>query len=384
MSLADIAAKRIAEGTMKANTGALESAPMVANDGETLLFLLPEEITIPAEVMLDVRPFTSKIGGGEREAEAIANLAASIDVEGQILPVRVRYGKDGQTVLVDGRRRTQAVSLINAGKAAGETALRVKCVITKDDLASSKPKLALGKAHRQSMMANLHANRLSPMDMAMDIGNIRKQYSWTGAQGTNNVADYLKVSPATVIQYEKVLTLAADIQEQIHVGVLSMDAAFALVKVPEDKRPAVLEKAKELEKAEVAKDKQQKAEVVADTAPDTPAKTKRAPRTTGTVKSRHVKEAARQVSGDAAKPQSRGKKEIMEFMDSLEGPISGYPNGLPHRFLREFHAYCSGSSSDRQLQKVWLELIERAPKGNSAANTGTKPDDKKDSKKSPK
>jgi len=102
--------------------------------------------------------------------------------------------------------------------------------------------------------------------------------------------------------------------------------------------------------------------------PSKPTKGKRAPRTTDGLKGRHVKEAARQIEGAAVKLQSRSKKEIVEFMDALEGPISGYADGLPHAFLREFSAYAAGGSSDKKLEKVWLELIERAPKGKGSTD----------------
>ncbi len=341
-----------------------KSDAFVGDNGEQLIYLLPDDIEVPDETM-DVRPFTNKFGGGDKETEAIAAMAASMEKVGQILPVRVRYGTKGQYVLVDGRRRTMAIGMVNASKAKGQELMRVACVVGKDDM--TKMSKVLGKAHRRSMMANIHAARMNPMDMAEDMRRLREQYKWVGNQGTQNIAEYLQVSPATVIQYEKFLKLDKEHQEQIYNGTISLDAAFALVNVVPSKRNEVLAKAKELDE----KEKEAHAEkvVAAATEPANTSKTSRAPRTTTALKSRHVKEAARQVEGATEKKTSRSKKEIVEFMDALEGPISGHSDGVPCRFLREFHAYAGGGSSDKKLEKLWLELIERAPKGSTKPDT---------------
>jgi ParB-like chromosome segregation protein Spo0J len=385
--LADIATKRgIDKLTNKQQTEANTEAPVAVgkaasnevafsgDNGEQLIYLLPEDIEVPEESM-DVRPYTNKFGGGDQETDAITRMAASIEKVGQILPVRVRYGTKGQYILVDGRRRTMAIGMVNAGKEKGAEPMRVSCVIGKDDM--SKMSKVLGKAHRRSMMANIHAARMNPMDMAEDIRRLREQYKWTGSQGTNNIAEYLQVSPATVIQYEKFLKLDKEHQESIYNGTISLDAAFVLVNVAPAKRDEVLAKAKELDEKEKEVHAEKVVEAATGSEPENSAlsraiqntRGKRAPRTTTGIKGRHVKEAARQVEGATTHKTSRSKKEIVEFMDALEGPISGHADGLPHIFLREFHAYAGGGSSDKKLEKTWLELIARAPKGSSKPDT---------------
>ena len=189
---------------------------------------------------------------------------------------------------------------------------------------------------------------------------LRAKFKGGQSEVTKKIAAYLTVSPATVTQYEKLLKLEPDIQQKVHEGEIKMSAAFVLEKVDKDKRPTVLSEAIKLQEAESNRSK----EIQTDA--DTPA-TKKKPRDTGTVKTRHVKEAARQIQDDSAKPQSRSRKDIIEFFDGLEGPVSGYPDGVPHTFIRAFKLWCKGGSSDRTLEKVWLELIERCPKGHSAA-----------------
>jgi ParB/RepB/Spo0J family partition protein len=318
---------------------------------DKLLYLLPEEITIP-ESGMDVRPWTSQAGATDKETEAIGKLAETIAAEGQIMPVKCRYGKGGEIILIDGRRRVQSVALINAGKSNKETPLRVKVIIGTDEIKGAR-------AYRQSMIANIHRLDLSPMDIAQDIKNIREQFKWTGADGTKKVAEYLKVSPATITQHEKLLTLTAEVQAQIHDGTLSRDAAFAVSKVEPSKQAAVVEKAKETQKEEKAASKAKPPADKPATGNKQP--TKAAARETGTVKARHIRKAAREI--DPTKPQPRSKKEIVEFFAEKEGAAYGHANGAVQTFIREFCAWVLGGSSDRKLDKLFDVMVEKADKG---------------------
>jgi ParB/RepB/Spo0J family partition protein len=343
---------------------------MIPDNGDQLLYLLPEDINIPDE--LDVRPWSNRVGPSEKETEALTNLVTSIEAEGQIQPIKVRYNADGGYDLVAGRRRHMAVSMINAAKNSKESPLRLKAVVTKESETNAKKLQA--KGYRQAIMENIHRENLSPMDMATDIQLLRGKFKGTATEIAKKIAQYLAVSPATVTQYEKLLKLEADIQAQIHEGTISRDAAFVLAGVSKDKRKEVLAQAETLQKAE-AEPKQEPTESEPSTEQTIKGKSK--PRETGTVKARHVRAAARSVEGATDKPQPRTKKDILEFFDALEGPISGYADGLPHLFIKTFRSWCAGIGSDKKLEKSWLELIERAPKGHSAKEPEKPKADKK-------
>lgn len=319
---------------------------------DRLVYLLPEEIVIPE--VLDVRPWSTRAGNTEAEVEAIEQLAKTIQDEGQIQPVKVRYGDrnvglpDGLAYeLVVGRRRVQAVSLINAGKKAGEAPLRVKAVVGVEELNDPH-------AFRQAVIENVHRVGVSPMDMAEDIRVLMGKFGWhkKGENGVKKLAEYLHVSPATVTQHLRLLKLAPEVQAQVHRGEITKDAAFAVAVVEPDKQVEVVKKAGELQA--------QEAEKVGATSA-----TKRK---TGTVKARHVKQAVREAAPESTKPQSRTKKEIAEWFDAMEGPTYGYPDGAVHGFVREFRAWVSGGSrTDRKLQSAWDAMVGRAPKGTKAS-----------------
>jgi ParB/RepB/Spo0J family partition protein len=328
-----------------------EKAEVVSPD--RLLYLLPEDISIPED--LDVRPWTSK-GGSEKEVDAIASLAATISAVGQISPIKVRYKEGGGFELIAGRRRIQAVALINAGQSKGEIPIRIKAIISSDDPTSEK--LAKGRSYRQAMVENLHRENLSPMDLAMDIDMLRKKFKWLGSEGTKKIAEFLKVSPATVIQHTKLLELPENIQTQVHEGTLSREAAFALVDVKPEKRQEVIDKAKEKQKAET---QAAKAEPTAGVPANKPSAA--SGRDTKTVKTRHVKAAAREVEGATEKPQTRTRKELLDYFSEKEGPAYGHADGAVQTFIRELILWAKGLSTDRKLDKLWDAMVERAPKG---------------------
>lgn len=335
----------------KASKSASESAGNVGSTGEErvgpdqLVYLLPEEITVPEH--LDVRPYTTRAGDGESEIEAISKLAETIAEEGQIQPVRVRYGEGGGYELVAGRRRVRAISLINAGLEEGKTAVRVMCVVRPEE--GMNPKKAAGHAFRQAMIENVHRQQISPMDFAADIRTtMDKMKGMKGADAAKKVAEFFKVSPATITQHLKLFTLSEELQRKVHDGVLSRDAAFQVAAVPEVEQEKVVQKAEELQKEETVRAR-------------ATGKRTAATRETGTVKGRHVRAAVREVAPD--KPTPRTRKEIVDWFGEKESPVYGHPDGDVQTFVREFVEWCKGGSSDRKLTNKWDAMVEKARRG---------------------
>ncbi len=367
--------------------GAGSTGESVGELTEQLLFLLPEEVNIPAE--LDVRPYSSNIGPTEKETEALTNLMNAILEEGQIQPVKVRYNADGGYDLVAGRRRHMAVMMINAAKEEKEAPLRLKAMVERVE--ETNPKKLEAQGYRQAMMENLHREDMSPMDVAMDMKNLRGKFKGSVTEVTKKIAGYLCVSPATVMQYGKLLDLEPDIQEQVHAGKISRDAAFVLAGIDKDKRGEVIQKAEQKQEAE--KEKVQSEGLPGNKSKDT-----------GTLKTRHIKEAARETEGATKKNSSRSKKEIVEFFESLDGPISGDKDSKARVFILGVSDYAAGKIGDNKLQKLWLDLIgadttaktkaagkpapKSSPKQNtvakSAAKAGSKPASKPVAKSEPK
>lgn len=315
---------------------------------DTLLFLDTTEILEPE--VSNVRPWSTKVGDTEAEIKAIEALAATIEEEGQIQPVKVRWvlsdgavnPGDGHYELIAGRRRKKAIELINAGRKTGEE-LKVKAIL--GDLQVSD-----ASAFRQAAIENWHRAGLSPMDMVMNIETVREKFGWKGSKGTKKVAEFFKVSAATVTQYERLGKLSAGMQEKVHVGEISRDVAFTLADIAEKKGPEAAEKA--LNEGEAA-------EKAVQAAGGGRKKQKAA-------KGKAVKKAAR-AEGDV-KPRS--KSGIMEFFTSCYGPAYGYPNGAMHQFVGALEKFAHGELSERTLYKYWDACVGNAEKGT--------PEEKKD------
>lgn len=344
----------------EANTSApidvtAKDATFEGSNGDQLLFLDLEEITVPDEI--DIRPYTNRLGPTEKETEELENLQRSIIEVGQIQPVKVRYNADGGYDLIAGRRRYMAVSMINAAKAKGETPLRLACVISRET--SRNAKALRSRGYREADHENRHRSNLSPMDEAENIRFLRSKFKGNREKVTKQIAAYLCVSPATVTQYEKLLTLPEDKQLLIHNGEISRDAAFVLAKVAPERQDEVLAAAKEMQVEEAAQAK---------------AAGKKKVRDGKTVKSRHVKKAAAKTGATDA-ITARNKKEIVDWIQAAQGPVSGNPEKQPMKFLQMFERWCGGQISDRALDKAWYAVVEacgaKIPKAKAKA-TGSK------------
>ena len=312
------------------------SSEMNTAASEQLVMLDPSEIRIPDET--NVRPDTSA-HGDDSEADAIAELADTIREEGQIQPVKVLRGEDGTYTLIAGRRRTKAIEHLNLSRSNGEEVYRVKAVVSEQELSPAQ-------MHRQAALENLQRKGLSPMDFAVDIEYVRKEYGWTGSKGTKKVAEYYKVSPAQITQHEKLRTLLPEeLQARVHQGVMSRDAAFVVVRAL-DRAKTPGEREKVLAAAEELHQAMQK-----EAGSGSAGKSK--------VEAKAVRKAVREAGGQ----EKRTKKEILDWFAGMQGPVYGYASGAVHVFVRALLAYADGEIGDRALENKWSEMVKGADKG---------------------
>lgn len=321
------------------------SAGGIYTISDHVIELDPMEVEVDESV--NVRPFTAKHGSSDDEQTAVQALADSIQAEGQIEPVEVRR-VNGKLHITVGTRRRNAVMLINMSAAEGVSPVRLRAIV-KEDVSDES-------AFRRAMFENLHRKSMSPMDMAANVKAIRERFAWTGKAGTKWVADYLKVSPATVTQHEKLLTLEPEFQEKVHGGVMSADAAFKLLDVKPELRGEVLEKAG--------------AEVIPAVTPvkgkiTAKGKAKIKARNTGKIQAKHVKKAARNTEGATDKAQAMNRKEIVEFFAEIrDSPLYGYPDGQVRAFASYFtEKFVAGLGSERTMYKYFDAMVERAGRG---------------------
>jgi ParB/RepB/Spo0J family partition protein len=327
-----------------------------------LVYLSTEEI-VETEVT-NVRPWSSKVGDSEAEIKRIEALAATIEQEGQLQPVKVRRRTvrpdDGPGVgifayeLIMGRRRKRAIELINAGRPAGEEMMKVCAVVSADDDELSDP-----SAFRQAAIENWHREGLSAMDMCVNIATVRKNFKWQGTKGTHKVAEFFKVSGATVTQYETLARLPDEMQAKVHRGELSRDDAFRLAAIVEANGVEAAEEAEqkgvEAEEA-VVKQEVFEAEVEGRAVKNVGKKRKAA-------RSLAIRNAAREA--DTGRSVPRKRNEIIEYFKGMRGPAYGHPNGAVHRFVDNFLRWSAGEVQNRTLDVYWDAMVEKASKGTS-------------------
>ena len=316
---------------------AKEIIERMQNGGAVLLFLDTSEI-VESDVT-NVRPWTSK-ESDEEELKKIELLAETIQEEGQIQPVVVRKNGNGKYELVAGRRRKRAIELINAGREKGKE-LKVSAVVSVSATENQN-------AFRQATIENIHRKQINPIDIAVNIRNVREKFEWKGTKETSKVAAFFKVSKASVIQYERLLGLPEEVQKKVYTGELTRDDAFRLTSI--DNVPPVIEEAQLLSNrilAEGGTAKQAKA-----------AKS-------GVIKkaAKEVKSAKRKAQGKEVKPEPRSRREIIEFFEGMLGPAYGYSNSDVHVFVGKFVDWCKGTIADSTLEKYWAKIVEKADKG---------------------
>lgn len=193
----------------------------------------------------------------ERESqeyqESVMNLAQTIWEERQIHPGLGMLAADGGggIVLIAGQRRLEAVKLIRSE--AGQEILglteaeKVEAsgmlyqIEIRDDVRTS------GGAFRLAMIENVQQRRFTAIEFARNIVKIRAMFEFDeGPAGTKDVADFLAVSPATVMQHEKLLGLSAEKQAEVHAGRMTAEAALEFLNVQPGQEQKVEEKAKDL------------------------------------------------------------------------------------------------------------------------------------------
>jgi len=179
----------------------------------------------------------------------LIGLQRSIQSEGQLEPGVVRETEEGY-VLVSGERRLRAVQ---AARAEGENDLLFRAIVEEMDA---------DQAIRVALHENVHRDNFSAIEFARNVKFARSKFGWPGKTGTNKVAEYLEVSPATVTQAERLLALPDEIQARLAAGEISTFTALEFANVKPEKVDEVAAEAVEIAGEEAktkAKTKKEKA-----------------------------------------------------------------------------------------------------------------------------
>ena len=152
----------------------------------------------------------------EFSEDAIERLAASLLKHGQLMPIRVRWnGAIGKWVVISGERRYRAA--IWAGLKT------VACVFADNGLSPSE-------ILQEQIIENLLREDLKPIEQARAYRQLMDMHGWTAKE----LSGELQVSQGAISKSLSLLSLPAELQEQVEDGAIPATAAYEVAKV-EDK-----------------------------------------------------------------------------------------------------------------------------------------------------
>jgi len=149
----------------------------------------------------------------EFAAEAIERLAASLLKHGQLMPIRVRWNAEiGKWVVISGERRYRAA--LRAGLRT------VACVFADGGLTHSE-------ILQEQIIENLLREDLRPIEQARAYRQLMDLHGWTAKE----LSGELHVSQGAISKSLSLLTLPAELQEQVEGGSIPATAAYEVAKV---------------------------------------------------------------------------------------------------------------------------------------------------------
>ncbi len=145
--------------------------------------------------------------------DAIERLAASLLKHGQLMPIRVRWNAEiGKWVVISGERRYRAA--LRAGLKT------VACVFADGGLTQSE-------ILQEQIIENLLREDLRPIEQARAYRQLMDLHGWTAKE----LSGELHVSQGSISKSLSLLTLPAELQEQVEDGSIPATAAYEVAKV---------------------------------------------------------------------------------------------------------------------------------------------------------
>lgn len=147
--------------------------------------------------------------------EAIARLADSLQSQGQLQPIRVRWSESlGMWVIVSGERRWRAAKLSGMRS--------IDCVFEARELEQAE-------TLTQQLIENLVREDLLPIEEARAYQQLMQLKGWNGKQ----VAKTLHVPASKVSRSLALLDLPPEVQQRVAAGELAPRTAYELRKLPD-------------------------------------------------------------------------------------------------------------------------------------------------------
>ncbi|MFT3786002.1 MAG: ParB/RepB/Spo0J family partition protein [Tepidisphaeraceae bacterium] len=153
----------------------------------------------------------------EFDEQAIVELAASIQAQGLLQPIRVRPIGPDVYQIINGERRYRAFRHLKRKT--------IPAFVVSDELAASD-------VTEQMLIENSQRVGLNPMDQARAYQRLMQETEWTAAK----VAERVGVAPATVSRHLKLLDLDPAIQQAVADHKLPASTAYELAAVEDDRQ----------------------------------------------------------------------------------------------------------------------------------------------------
>jgi len=156
------------------------------------------------------------------QPDAMQELADSIRIQGIVQPLVVKPLDQDQYEIIAGERRWRAAKMAGLDK--------VPVVIRQAD---NQTTLAM------ALIENMQRQDLNPIETAYGLKRLMEEFELT----QQSVADAVGRSRASVTNLLRLLKLPESVQEQIHLGRLTMGHARAIVTLPQAEQEALADKA---------------------------------------------------------------------------------------------------------------------------------------------
>ncbi len=298
------------------------------------LYVYPEDLMILPKFQTRTWPCSDP----NIETLGCGQLAESIKQNGQIDSGVVILDPEGtgRHVLIIGHRRRRAIALINQEyESKGIPLIKMRVRIDR-----------VGDPLRKAYQSNWNLDNFSPMDKSATIARLRRENGWYHRPGTERIAHYLGVSPATVIQYEKFIKAEPAVQAALHSGQIAPESAFELIKATEVKAAAVLRLAARLEEETTAGVRRGKR----DTYP-----------VAGRIRRPSILGAIDRLSNGAKGGKRKTRAEILRFVCELD--TKGFENGDRHQFIQCFCMWAEGAATDYHLIELFNTVTAKSNPG---------------------
>jgi len=299
--------------------------------------------------------------------DALQEMIESIKTHGQLQPIRCRRSKpENKLILVSGRTRYEAIQWINAERGEDEK-MMVRVSVFDGNEADAAVEAAIENSHR---------NDTTPMDKARTI----KYLQTIAGKSTNEIAKIMRFkTPASIYQYQGLLSLDPKTQRMVHTGVITFSDALKLLKTDEATRNDIVNQiaAESTPEPEVNPlDDLLNIEIVKPTTdssvadavnqlpppnPATPANKK----SDDTPKARRAT-VAKLIRQNANKPMKRSLADVREFFDVMIGGKASPISMELQAISKEMLALIDGMYDDgKQVER--FELLVSNIKGGNAA-----------------